>query len=145
MAFTKILLRIQLQTQYARGKFWQRWSRGHKARGQRHTQKKNTRPKRRTALPMRDTLEAKGRNAQGSRTQCGSDLRKKSSSSQNMVNFPEYLGVIQENKMSSKIFLRALWRSSRGKEIGHDLGPFSTSQKIVVSSSRGLVGFEAKV
>ena len=50
-----------------RGKFLvmsstnQRWSRGHKARGQGH--KKNPRP--RTAFPRTDTLEAKDRNAQG--------------------------------------------------------------------------------
>ena len=36
----------------------QRWSRGHKARGQGHT-KKNPRPKPRTALPRTDPLEAK--------------------------------------------------------------------------------------
>ena len=47
----------------------QRWSRGHKARGQRH--KKNPRPRPRTAFSRTDTLEAKDRNArgQGPRTQ----------------------------------------------------------------------------
>ena len=49
----------------------QRWSRGHKARGQGQGQghKKNPRP--RTAFPRTDTLEAKDRNArgQGPRTQ----------------------------------------------------------------------------
>ena len=39
----------------------QRWSRGHKARGQ--GRKKNPRP--RTAFPRTDTLEAKDRNARG--------------------------------------------------------------------------------
>ena len=51
----------------------QRWSRGHKARGQSQGQghKKNPRPKPRTAFPRTDTLEAKDRNArgQGPRTQ----------------------------------------------------------------------------
>ena len=55
----------------------QRWSRGHKARGQGH--KKNPRP--RTAFPRTDTLEAKDRNArgqgQGPRTQSASALQKK--------------------------------------------------------------------
>ena len=41
----------------------QRWSRGHKARGQGH--KKNPRPRPRTAFPRTDTLEAKDRNARG--------------------------------------------------------------------------------
>ena len=49
----------------------QRWSRGHKARGQGQGHKKNPRP--RTAFPRTDTLEAKDRNARGqdqeSRTQ----------------------------------------------------------------------------
>ena len=44
---------------------YQRWSRGHKARGQFQGQghKKNPRP--RTAFPRTDPLEAKDRNAQG--------------------------------------------------------------------------------
>ena len=42
---------------------YQRWSRGHKARGQGH--KKNLRPRPRTAFPRTDTLEAKDRNARG--------------------------------------------------------------------------------
>ena len=43
--------------------YLQRWSRGHKARGQGH--KKNPRPRPRTAFPRTDTLEAKDRNARG--------------------------------------------------------------------------------
>ena len=41
----------------------QRWSRGHKARGQDQGHKKNSRP--RTAFPRTDPLEAKDRNARG--------------------------------------------------------------------------------
>ena len=41
----------------------QRWSRGHKARGQGQGHKKN--PRSRTAFPRTDTLEAKDRNARG--------------------------------------------------------------------------------
>ena len=41
----------------------QRWSRGHKARGQGQGHKKNPRP--RTAFPRTDTLETKNRNARG--------------------------------------------------------------------------------
>ena len=64
---------------------YQRWSRGHKARGQGQGQghKKNPRPRPRprTAFPRTDTLEAKDRNArgqgQGPRTQSASALQKK--------------------------------------------------------------------
>ena len=59
----------------------QRWSRGHKARGQGQGHKKNPRPRPRTAFPRTDTLEAKDRNArgqgQGPRTQSASALQKK--------------------------------------------------------------------
>ena len=62
---------------------FQRWSRGHKARGQGQGHKKNPRPRprTRTAFPRTDTLEAKDRNArgqgQGPRTQSASALQKK--------------------------------------------------------------------
>ena len=44
---------------------FQRWNRGHKARGQDQGLKKNPRPRPRTALPRTDPLEAKDRNARG--------------------------------------------------------------------------------
>ena len=44
---------------------YQRWSRGHKARGQGQGHKKNPRPRPRTAFPRTDTLETKDRNARG--------------------------------------------------------------------------------
>ena len=44
---------------------YQRWSRGHKARGQGQGHKKNTRLRPRTALPGTDPLEAKDRYARG--------------------------------------------------------------------------------
>ena len=43
----------------------QRWSRGHKARGQGQEHKKNPRPRPRTAFPRTEPLEAKDRNARG--------------------------------------------------------------------------------
>ena len=43
----------------------QRWSRGHKARGQGQGPKKNPRPRPRTAFPRTEPLEAKDRNARG--------------------------------------------------------------------------------
>ena len=55
-------------------------------------------------------------------------LQKKRSLLQNFVNFKRSPG----KKMSSKFFSQALWRSSRRNKIDHDLGPFSTSQKLVL-------------
>ena len=59
----------------------QRWSRGHKARGQGQGHKKNPRPRPRTALPRTDTLEAKDRNArgqgQGHKRKCSPKKKKK--------------------------------------------------------------------
>ena len=59
----------------------QRWSRGHKARGQGQGHKKNPRPRPRTALPRADPLEAKDSNArgqgQGPRTQAQVFSKKK--------------------------------------------------------------------
>ena len=45
--------------------YQQKWSRGHKARGQGQGHKKNPRPRPRTAFPRTDTLEAKDRNVRG--------------------------------------------------------------------------------
>ena len=44
---------------------YQRWSRGHKARGQGQGHKKNPRPRPRTSFPRIEPLEAKDRNARG--------------------------------------------------------------------------------
>ena len=44
---------------------YQRWSRGHKARGQGQGHKKNPRSRPRTAFTRTDPLEAKDRNARG--------------------------------------------------------------------------------
>ena len=61
--------------------FWQRWSRGHKARGQGQGHKKNPRPRPSTVFPRTDPLEAKDRNArgqsQGPRTQAQVFSKKK--------------------------------------------------------------------
>ena len=43
----------------------QKWSRGHRARGQDQGQGHKKNPKPSTALPRKDTLEAKDRNARG--------------------------------------------------------------------------------
>ena len=76
----------------------QRWSRGHKARGQGH--KKNPRPRPRTAFPRTDILEAKDRNArgqgQGPRTQAQVLSKKKKRSSQKVFKRSPQKNVFQK-------------------------------------------------
>ena len=77
----------------------QRWSRGHKARGQGQGHKKNPRP--RTAFPRTEPLEAKDRNArgqgQGPRTQAQVLSKKKKvfknffQAISNSLAYPEFL------------------------------------------------------
>ena len=104
----------------------QRWSRGHKARGQGQGHKKNPRPRPRTAFPRTDTLEAKDRNArghgQGPRTQSASALQKK------------------KKRSSQKFFKRSPPKNALQK-IFQPLHKFLTFQKIVLSSSRGQANF----
>ena len=99
----------------------QRWSRGHKARGQGQGHKKNPRP--RTAFPRTDTLEAKVRNAQGQgpRTQAQVLSKKKKRSSQKFFKRSPQKNVFQ------KIF--------------QPLHKILTIQKIVLSSSRVQANF----
>ena len=106
----------------------QRWSRGHKARGQGQGQKKNPRPRPRprTAFSRTDTLEAKDRNArgqgQGPRTQSASALQKK-------------------KKRSSQKFFKRSPRKNAFQKIFQPLHKILTFQKIVLSSSRGQANF----
>ena len=104
---------------------YQRWSRGHKARGQGQGHKKNPRP--RTAFPRTDTLEAKDRNArgqgQGPRTQSASALQKK------------------KKKRSSQKFFKRSPRKNAFQKIFQPLHKILTFQKIVLSSSRGQANF----
>ena len=99
----------------------QRWSRGHKVRGQGH--KKNPRPRPRTAFPRTDTLEAKDRNArgqgQGPRTQSASALQKK-------------------KKRSSQKFFKRSPLKNVSQKIFQALHKILTFQKIVLSSSKVL-------
>ena len=111
---------------------YQRWSRGHKARGQGQGQghKKNPRPRPRprTAFPRTDTLEAKDRNArgqgQGPRTQSASALQKK-----------------KKKKRSSQKFFKRSPRKNAFQKIFQPLHKILTFRKIVLSSSRGQANF----
>ena len=105
----------------------QRWSRGHKARGQGQGQghKKNPRPRPRTAFPRTDTLEAKDRNArgpgQGPRTQ---------------------EQVLSKKKRSSQKFFKRSPQKNVFQKIFQALHKILTIQKILLSSSRGQATFQ---
>ena len=107
---------------------YQRWSRGHKARGQGQGQghKKNPRPRPRprTALPRTEPLEAKDRNArgqgQGPRTQAQVFSKKKVFKNffqaiSNSLAYPEFIGISlnhKSNEMTSSKFFpkrKFLW------------------------------------
>ena len=102
----------------------QRWSRGHKARGQGQGQKKNPRPRPRTAFPRTDTLEAKIRNARG---QAQGHKRKCS----------------PKKKRSSLVFKRSPQKNVFQK-IFQALHNILTIQQIVLSSSRGQANFRGR-
>ena len=99
----------------------QRWSRGHKARGQGH--KKNPRPRPRTAFPRTDTLEAKDRNARGQ----GQGHKRKCSP--------------KKKKRSSQKFFKRSSRKNVFQKIFQALHKILTIQKILLSSSRGQANF----
>ena len=112
----------------------QRWSRGHKARGQGQGHKKNPRPnpRPRTAFPRTDPLEAKDRNArgqgQGSRTQAQVLSKKKKRSSQKFFKRSPRKHVFQ------KIF-QALHKAE-DRPIFEDLRPRGQGQGLQNVSSR---------
>ena len=120
----------------------QRWSRGHKARGQGQGHKKNPRPRPRTAFPRTDTLEAKDRNArgqgQGSRTQSASALQKKKKKRSSQKFFRR---SPKKKKRSSQKFFKRSPRKNAFQKIFQPLHKILTFQKIVLSSSRGQANF----
>ena len=93
----------------------QRWSRGHKARGQGQGHKKNLRPRPRTAFPRTDTLEAKD---QGHKRKCS-----------------------PKQKRSSQKFFKRSPQTNVFQKIFQALHKILTIQKIVLSSSRGQANF----
>ena len=76
---------------------YQRWSRGHKARGQGQGHKKNPRPRPRTALPRtQKKSEAKDRNARGQGQECSRPRPRTKDTGASVL----------QKKKSSKIFFR---------------------------------------
>ena len=124
----------------------QRWSRGHKARGQGQGQEHKKNPRPRTAFPRTDTLEAKDRNArgqgQGPRTQSASALQKKKKKV-----FTKIFQAIskkkkkKKKKRSSQKFFKRSSLKNVFQKIFQALHKILTFQKIVLSSSRGQANF----
>ena len=112
--------------------YQQRWSRGHKARGQGQGHKKNPRPRPRTAFPRTDTLEAKDRNAQGPRTQA--QVKKKGL-------HKNFSGDLKKKKRSSQKFFKRSPQKNVFQKIFQALHKILTIKKIVLSSSRGQANF----
>ena len=79
----------------------QRWSRGHKARGQGQGHKKNPRPRPRTAFLRTDTLEAKDRNARG---QGHKDQGHKRKWSKKKIFTKLFRAISKKKKVFTKIF-----------------------------------------
>ena len=129
----RICLKFLLQV------YLQRWSRGHKARGQGQGHKKNPRPRPRTAFPRTDTLEAKDRNArgqdQGHKAKCSPKKKKKRSSQKFFRRSPK-----KKKRSSQKFFKRSPLKNVFQK-IFQPLHKILTFQKIVLSSSRGQANF----
>ena len=117
--------------------FKQRWSRGHKARGQGQGYKKNPRPRPRTAVPRTDTLEAKDRNArgQGPRTQAQVLSKKKKGPHKN------FSGDLKKKKGLHKNFSSDLHKKNVFQKIFQALHKILSIQKIELSSSRGQASF----
>ena len=104
---------------------YQRWSRGHKARGQGH--KKNPRP--RTAFPRTDTLEAKDRNARG---QGQGHKRKCSPKSQKFFRRSQK----KKKKVFTKIFLAVYTKKRFPKNFSSASQNFSNSKNTAVLEPR---------
>ena len=96
---------------------YQRWSRGHRARGQGQGHKQNPRPRPRTAFPRTDTLEAKAKD-QGHKCKCCPNKKR---SSQKFFRRSPQKNVFQKNFQA--------------------LHKILTNQKIVLSSNRGQANF----
>ena len=117
---------------------FQRWSRGHKARGQGH--QKNPRPRPRTAFPRTDTLEAKDRNArgqgQGPRTQAQVLSNKKKK-----IFTKIFQAIFKKKKGLQKNFSGDLHKNTFSKKFFKRSTKFSHFKKLLLSSSRGQANF----
>ena len=122
---------------------YQRWSRGHKARGQGQGHKKNPRTRPRTAFPRTDTLEAKDRNTrgqgQGPRTQA-QVLSKKKRTKRSSQKFFRRSPKKKKKKVFTKIF-QAISTKNVFQKIFQPLHKILIIQKIMLSSSRGQANF----
>ena len=82
----------------------------------------------------------------GLRSKCSQVFRKLQAISKKnkKKGFRSQIHKFSTKFVRQKLFLQVLLRAPRRSTIAHDIGTFSTGQKIVLSSSGGLAGFEAK-
>ena len=115
---------------------------------------KNPRP--RTHLPRTDPLEAKDRIVRGQSQGHSAEVfsKKKSLRSKFSQVFRKLQAISKKQKKSLRpqirkfatnscvknFFSKVLWRAPKRNNIAYDIGTFSTDQKIVLSSSRELLG-----
>ena len=118
----------------------QRWSRGHKARGQGQGHKKNPRPRPRTAFPRTDTLEAKDRNARGQAKDQGHKAQVLSKKKKKKGLHKIFQAISKKKRSSQKFFKRSPLKNVFQK-IFQALHKILTFQKLVLSSSRGQANF----
>ena len=114
---------------------YQRWSRGHKARGQGQGHKKNPRPRPRTAFPRTDTLEAKDRNAwgqdQGPRTQAQVLFKREKKGL-----YKNFSGNLQKKKVFTKIFQAIPTKKRFSKNFSSAPQNFNNSKNTAVLEPR---------
>ena len=111
---------------------YQRWSRGHKARGLGQGHKKKPRPRPRTAFPRTDTLEAKDRNARG---QGQGHKRKCSPKSQKFFKRSQKKKK-KKKKVFTKIFLAVSTKKRFPKNFSSASQNFSNSKNTAVLEPR---------
>ena len=116
----------------------QRWSRGHKARGQGQGHKINPRPRPRprTAFPRTDTLEAKD---QGHKRKCSP--KKKAGDLQKKKKKRSSQKLFRRSPKKKKRFFKRSPQKNVFQKIFQALHKIFTIQKILLSSSRGQANF----
>ena len=134
LAIRRVASRVTLATKEKETNY-QRWSRGHKAPGQGQGHRK---------IRGKDT-PSEDRSSLGQGQECSRPRTKDINTealTEKKVLRPKICKFFIELKRSPKkkvfknFFLQVLLRAPRKNNIAHDLGQFSTSQKIVLSSSR---------
>ena len=126
-------IEFKLKNKIYLGKVWdynQRWSRGHKARGQGQRHKKISRPR-----PRTDALEAKAKD-QGHRRKCSPKIIIKKKV------FKNFFSGDLKNKMSSKFFFR---RKRSSKQFFQAISSWGNQKKGLCRFSARFLAFSNEI